>query len=264
MAQRLVKLVVLGRHTRQRGRAGLRRVSVAALIMLVVQYGLGIVLNLYVPVPASDQHAGFIQEIATAPPALTVHALLGLALIGTAIMLLARAVIVRDRLLAGLASAGLTAIGGAFAAGEIFVGNGQPGASLAMGILTGVALLCYVGTLALASAAQRQVIRPPSHPAVALPAKSPGSWLVRGVKQDPAGLRPGAAAGPGGDRVEIQGRTGEAAEGYDLIADSTVAWGVHWVRYPERARGHANNPVMAQFWGAPPMALMTLGTGSAG
>ena len=34
--------------------------------------------------------------------------------------------------------------------------NGQSSASLAMAILTGVALLCYVGTLALATAAQRQ------------------------------------------------------------------------------------------------------------
>ena len=204
----LVKLVAPGRHTRRPGRAGLRRVSLAALIMLVVQYGLGIVLNLYVPVPASDQHAGILQEIATAPLALTVHALLGLALIGAAIMLVVRAVIVRDRLLAGLASAGLTAIGGAFAAGEIFVRNGQPGASLAMGILTGVALLCYVGTLALASAAQRQsgtAQRLPSPPAVAWPAKSPASWFMR------EGLPPGAAAGPGRDRVEIQRRAGEAA-----------------------------------------------------
>jgi len=37
------------------------------------------------------------------------------------------------------------------------------------------------------------------------------------------------------------------------------AWTVHWVRYPERARGHADNPVMAQFWGAPAMALLTVG-----
>ena len=55
-----------------------------------------------------------------------------------------------------LAAAGLTAIGGAFGAGEIFVRNGQPGASLAMAILTGIALLCYVGMLALAAAAERQ------------------------------------------------------------------------------------------------------------
>jgi C4-dicarboxylate transporter/malic acid transport protein len=42
----------------------------------------------------------------------------------------------------------------------------------------------------------------------------------------------------------------------------TAAWAVHWTRYPARARGHAANPVMAQFWGAPAMALMTVGTGT--
>jgi C4-dicarboxylate transporter/malic acid transport protein len=42
----------------------------------------------------------------------------------------------------------------------------------------------------------------------------------------------------------------------------TAAWAVHLVRYPERARGHAADPVMAQFWGAPAMALMTVGTGT--
>ena len=156
MASGLDKLVAPGRHTRRPGRAGLRRVCLAALIMLVAQYGLGIFLNLYVAVPASDAHAGIFGEIATAPMALTVHALLGLALIAAAILLVVRAVSVGDRLLAVLAAAGLTAIGGAFAAGEIFVRNGQSSASLAMAILTGVALLCYVGTLALATAAQRQ------------------------------------------------------------------------------------------------------------
>jgi C4-dicarboxylate transporter/malic acid transport protein len=42
----------------------------------------------------------------------------------------------------------------------------------------------------------------------------------------------------------------------------TAAWAVHWIRYPARARGHAANPVMAQFWGCPAMALMTVGTGT--
>jgi C4-dicarboxylate transporter/malic acid transport protein len=42
----------------------------------------------------------------------------------------------------------------------------------------------------------------------------------------------------------------------------TAAWAVHWARYPGRARAHAASPVMAQFWGAPPMALMTVGTGA--
>src|SRR6266849_737180 len=42
----------------------------------------------------------------------------------------------------------------------------------------------------------------------------------------------------------------------------TVAFAVHWARFPGRARGHAANPVMAQFWGAPAMALMTVGAGT--
>src|ERR1700733_5475015 len=38
--------------------------------------------------------------------------------------------------------------------------------------------------------------------------------------------------------------------------------GVHWAKYTERAKAHACNPVMAQFWGAPAMALLTVGTGT--
>jgi len=178
------------RHTRPKGRGGLRRaglrhMSVAALIMLVLQYGLGIILNLYVEVPASDAHAGIITEIATAPLALTAHAILGIALIGTAILLVARAVGVRDRLLAVLATAGLTAIGGAFGAGEIFVRDGQDSASMAMAILTGMALLCYIGTLTLAGAAGRddRVPRPvpahaPAHAPVYAPVSAPVSTTV--------------------------------------------------------------------------------------
>jgi C4-dicarboxylate transporter/malic acid transport protein len=42
----------------------------------------------------------------------------------------------------------------------------------------------------------------------------------------------------------------------------TIAWAVRWIRYLDRARADASNPVMAQFWGAPAMALMTVGTGT--
>jgi hypothetical protein len=165
------------RHTRPKGRAGLRRaglrhISVTMLVMLVIQYGLGIILNLYVEVPASDAHAGILTEIATAPPVLTVHAVLGIALIGTGILLVARAVGVRDRLLAVLATAGLTTLGGAFGAGEIFVRSGQDTASMAMAILTGMALLCYIGTLTLATAAGREDGGPRPIPARA-PVRAP-------------------------------------------------------------------------------------------
>ncbi|MDX6342941.1 MAG: hypothetical protein QOH87_3079 [Trebonia sp.] len=42
----------------------------------------------------------------------------------------------------------------------------------------------------------------------------------------------------------------------------SAAWAVHWTKYTERARAHADNPVMAQFWGAPAMALLTVGAGT--
>ena len=41
-----------------------------------------------------------------------------------------------------------------------------------------------------------------------------------------------------------------------------AAWAVHWAKHTERARAHAASPAMAQFWGAPPMALITVGTGT--
>ncbi len=52
-----------------------------------------------------------------------------------------------------------------------------------------------------------------------------------------------------------------ALAAFCLIA-LTAAWAVHWIKYPDRARAHAANPVMAPFWGAPAMALMTVGAGT--
>jgi len=139
--------VVPGKRIRRAELEGVRRVSLAALVLLVVQYGVGVVLNLYIPVPAPAANAGLLQKIAGGPLMLTVHAVLGLGLIGAALLLLIRAVRLGERVIAVLAAAGLTAIGGAFASGEIFIRNGQSAASLVMALLTGVALLCYIGSL---------------------------------------------------------------------------------------------------------------------
>jgi len=66
--------------------------------------------------------------------------------------------------------------------------------------------------------------------------------------------------------LQVPGLRGFATAVWGLAAAMLVgliaAWGVHWTRYPERARAHASNPVMAQFWGAPAMALMTVGAGT--
>lgn len=47
-----------------------------------------------------------------------------------------------------------------------------------------------------------------------------------------------------------------------MLVALTVAWATHWVRHRATAQGHATNPVMAQFFGAPPMALLTVGAGT--
>jgi C4-dicarboxylate transporter/malic acid transport protein len=47
-----------------------------------------------------------------------------------------------------------------------------------------------------------------------------------------------------------------------LLVAITAATVVHWVRYPERARGHLADAAMAPFYGCPPMALLTVGAGT--
>ncbi|WP_327351623.1 TDT family transporter [Streptomyces sp. NBC_01304] len=47
-----------------------------------------------------------------------------------------------------------------------------------------------------------------------------------------------------------------------LLLAMVTAWGIHWARYGANARAHGSNPVMSQFYGAPPMALMTIGAGT--
>jgi C4-dicarboxylate transporter/malic acid transport protein len=42
----------------------------------------------------------------------------------------------------------------------------------------------------------------------------------------------------------------------------TAITAVHWTRHTDNARAHASNPAMAPFYGAPPMALMTVGAGT--
>jgi len=125
----------------------LRRISLGMLAALLIQYGLGMIVNLYVSVPARDHGAGVLtavgRALANGPAALTVHAALGLLLILGAVNLVIRAAVLRLRLMAWLSAAALLAIVGAAASGAAFVGSGADGGSLAMALLTGVALACY-------------------------------------------------------------------------------------------------------------------------
>ncbi|WP_329131259.1 TDT family transporter [Streptomyces sp. NBC_01476] len=47
-----------------------------------------------------------------------------------------------------------------------------------------------------------------------------------------------------------------------VLVALTAAWAVHWTRHRDQATAHAAHPVMAHFWGAPAMALLTVGAGT--
>ena len=47
-----------------------------------------------------------------------------------------------------------------------------------------------------------------------------------------------------------------------MLAVLVIVVGGHWLRNPTVARTHARNPQMAHFYGAAPMALMTVGAGA--
>jgi C4-dicarboxylate transporter/malic acid transport protein len=47
-----------------------------------------------------------------------------------------------------------------------------------------------------------------------------------------------------------------------LLVTLSVAAAAHWIRHPQVARRHHRDPSMAQFYGAPPMAMMTVGGGA--
>ena len=134
---------------RRMGRAGLRQVCVIALTGLVVQLALGMILNLYVALPAADARVSYLREVETAPAMLTVHALVAVGLLATAGIMLLRAVALRDTAVIALVAAGLAALLGAFASGELFVRSDADSASMSMAILTSVALLCYVSLQAI-------------------------------------------------------------------------------------------------------------------
>jgi hypothetical protein len=126
---------------------GLRPGSFAAVVMLLIEYGLGVWVNLYAQVPASDKGKGafaaFGAAVADGPVALTLHALLGTLLLVTAVTLAVRAVLARKAAAAVIGAAALLAIIAAWLSGARFTGDGAGGASFGMAMATAVALLCY-------------------------------------------------------------------------------------------------------------------------
>jgi hypothetical protein len=121
--------------------AALRGTCMGAAVLLIVQFGLGMGVNLYVTLPA---HKSFLSMV-FGSAVLAVHAIVALVLLGAAIAALVRAI--RARRAVAFTSVGLAAILAAAAAGASFAGNQSSGASLAMALATAVAMFCYLAAV---------------------------------------------------------------------------------------------------------------------
>ena len=126
--------------------AGLRLASLAMLILLIAQFGLGMGVNLYVTLPIAG-HPGHGSLYGNGP----LLAALGTFLILSAIFVLVTAIRARNAALMATSSAGLAAILVAYFFGTRFADKLTNGYSLAMAISCAAALACYAIGLYTAS-----------------------------------------------------------------------------------------------------------------
>ena len=132
---------------------GLRASAYGAVIMLLAEYCLGIWVNLYTQLPASDHGTGLLtafgRAVANGPVTLALHALLGALLAGTAIGVITHAARARDTARTVIAVIAFLAVAGAWVSGARFVGGQSSSASFGMAAATAIAVLGYVTILFL-------------------------------------------------------------------------------------------------------------------
>jgi hypothetical protein len=121
--------------------AALRGNCMGAAVLLIIQFGLGMGLNLYVTLPP---HRAFFSTV-FGSAVLAAHAVVSLVLLGAAIGAVVRAV--RSRAAIVFASVGLAAVLAAGVAGASFAGSQSNGASLAMALATAAALFSYLAAI---------------------------------------------------------------------------------------------------------------------
>jgi hypothetical protein len=119
--------------------ARLRRSNFGILIMLIVQFVLGMIYNLYGKAPTSTKSIGLFSS-----PDLALHVVLGILLFLAAVGQLVQTIRARHALALGLSAVGLLSILGAGFAGLGFTGSGANSASLGMSLAFALALACYV------------------------------------------------------------------------------------------------------------------------
>jgi hypothetical protein len=122
--------------------ARLRGSSIGAVMMLVLQFILGMIYNLYGTAPTSKKSIGLFSS-----PTIALHVILGILLFLAALALLIRAIGARHAVTIWLSAIGLVSIIGAGFAGLGFAGSGAASASLGMSLAFALALVCYVAIL---------------------------------------------------------------------------------------------------------------------
>lgn len=125
----------------QPGLAALRGNCMGAGVLLIIQFALGMTVNLEVALP---RHGSFLGTV-FGSAALAAHAVVALLLLGAATAALVRGI--RSRRAIAFTAVGLAAILTAAAAGAAFVGSQGNGASLAMALATAVAMFCYLAAV---------------------------------------------------------------------------------------------------------------------
>jgi hypothetical protein len=128
----------------------LRGASFGLMVMLILQFGLGIGVNLFITVKK-----GGVGEAFSNGPLLAVHAILGLLILLAAIGLLVQSIAARNRVVITAAAIGLGAVLGAVINGSFFLKNGANGSSNGMAISGLIAMLCYTICLRVLGSGQR-------------------------------------------------------------------------------------------------------------
>ena len=119
--------------------ARIRISSLGAVAMLLIEFILGIVYNLYGTAPTAKKSVGLFSS-----PVIALHVIVAILLVIAAVGQLIRAIGTRHRLAIWMSAVGLLGILGAGFAGLGFTSKGAAGASLGMSLAFAVSLACYV------------------------------------------------------------------------------------------------------------------------
>ncbi|MGV4985500.1 hypothetical protein ACVB8X_23105 [Streptomyces sp. NRAIS4] len=126
-----------------------RRILLATGFLVLVQAGVGLVVNLYVLYPArhpgsrAGAYESFVWAVGHGTLALAVHTALGLTLVLLSITAAVRAVLLRERAVAFWTVLGALLVIGAAAYGGSFLANGKILDSLLMALFALSAEVCF-------------------------------------------------------------------------------------------------------------------------